>query len=425
MPNWILGNKFDTIYPHKGSIKTLWETRWKFACQKGVYPFHDGSYEDFEPIFQKLISENINDASTDEYTSTFFPISSDLESQASQALDSGKTDDAIDLLRRAAVVYRISRFPYVDITQPNSIKRAAFERQKQVYLKAASRWDPPIKEIIIPHSSRGRNDGQEIPIYTRIPRNARPDNPVPVVFIMTGLDGYRPDNSQRTHEIIGRGWAVVIAEIPGTADSPADPADPSSPDRLWDSVFAYMATQPMLDMSQVVLWGLSAGGFYAIRAAHTHASRLRGAIAHGAGCHYFLDKEWLSRVDDHEYPFSCVDTFLLRRFKGYGLIICRIMPGWTKKYGYDDTQVFVQEARKKFSLVETGIVDRPSCRLLLLNGVADGITPIEDSLLLFNHGSPKEGRFFEGLPHMGYPDSLPVAYRWLEDLLPGEPKQKN
>lgn len=31
MPNWILGNKFDTIYPHKGSIKTLWETRWKFA----------------------------------------------------------------------------------------------------------------------------------------------------------------------------------------------------------------------------------------------------------------------------------------------------------------------------------------------------------------------------------------------------------
>lgn len=43
------------------------------------------------------------------------------------------------------------------------------------------------------------------------------------------------------------------------------------------------------------------------------------------------------------------------------------MPGWTKKYGYDDTEVFVQEARKKFSLVETGIVDRPSCRLLLLN----------------------------------------------------------
>lgn len=24
-------------------------------CQKSIYPFHDGAYEDFEPIFQKLI----------------------------------------------------------------------------------------------------------------------------------------------------------------------------------------------------------------------------------------------------------------------------------------------------------------------------------------------------------------------------------
>ena len=27
-------------------------------------------------------------------------------------------------------------------------------------------------------------------------------------------------------------------------------------------------------------------------------------------------------------------------------------------------------------------------------------------------------RFFENLPHMGYPDSLPVAYEWLEGLFP-------
>ncbi|KAB8229403.1 heptaketide hydrolyase ayg1 [Aspergillus alliaceus] len=406
MTNWILGDKFDTIYPHKGCIKALWETRWKFACKKGVYPFHDGCYEDFEPIFRKLISENINDASTDEYTSTFFPTASELESRASEAMDAGHTHHAIDLFRRAAVVYRISRFPYVDIAQPDSIKRTAFDLQKKVYLKSASQWNPPIKEVTIPHTHRSGNDGPQIPIYIRWPSNARPEAPVPVIFIMTGLDGYRPDNSQRTHEITARGWAVVIAEIPGTADCPADPADPTSPDRVWDSIFAYMATQPMLDINQVVLWGLSAGGFYAIRAAHTHAARLRGAIAHGAGCHYFLDQEWLSRVDDHEYPFS-------------------IMPGWAKKYGYDDVQLFRQEAREKFSLLETGILDRPSCRLLLLNGVDDGVTPIEDSLTLFNHGSPKEGRFFEGLPHMGYPDSLPVAYKWLEDLLPSESRQSN
>lgn len=43
--------------------------------------------------------------------------------------------------------------------------------------------------------------------------------------------------------------------------------------------------------------------------------------------------------------------------------------------------------------METGIVDQPSCRLLLLNGVDDGVVPIEDCLVLFEHGSAKEGRY--------------------------------
>lgn len=35
MVNWILGDKFDTVYPHQGSIKVLWESKWKFC----VCPF--------------------------------------------------------------------------------------------------------------------------------------------------------------------------------------------------------------------------------------------------------------------------------------------------------------------------------------------------------------------------------------------------
>lgn len=35
---WILGEKFDTVYPHKGSIKVLWESRWKFAvCKTQIF----------------------------------------------------------------------------------------------------------------------------------------------------------------------------------------------------------------------------------------------------------------------------------------------------------------------------------------------------------------------------------------------------
>lgn len=408
MPQWILGDRFETTYPHKGSIKALWETKWKFCASKSIYPFHDGAFEDFEPIFEKLIAENINDAFSDAYTNAFLPIASSLETQAVEALKYGHADKAADLYRRASVVLRISRFPYVSPSSKpeTSIKRVAFDRQKDVYLKAASLWNPMIKEESIPHKYATGKDGSQIPIYIRVPDEAS-EHPVPVVLIMTGLDGYRPDNSQRTHEIINRGWATVIVEIPGTADSPADPADPESPDRLWSSVLDYMAQRPEFDMTRVAVWGLSAGGFYAIRAACTHRDRLIGSMAHGPGSHHFLDPDWLRKVNDHEYPFTITDS-------------------WAEKYGYDNTEDFVQNAQKKFSLVETGVVDQPNCRLLLLNGVDDGVVPIEDCHVLFNHGGPKEGRFFEGMVHMGYPNSLPVSYKWLEDLLsPGKTEVKN
>ncbi|KAL1997204.1 hypothetical protein VTN49DRAFT_7351 [Thermomyces lanuginosus] len=400
MEKWIMGDKFSEIYPHKGSIKNLWELKWKFACQKSVYPFHDGAYEDFEPIFRKLIAENINDGYSAAYTNAFAPTALALEKKADEALSKGDSEKASEFYRRAAVVYRISRFPYVSpFDGKDSAKRAAYERQKEVYLKAASIWKPPIKEVIIEHKHRAEKDGATIPILVRIPEGANSSNPVPVVLIMTGLDGYRTDNSQRSHEIVRRGWACVICEIPGTADSPADPADPESPDRLWDSVFDYMSSRPEFDMRNVAAWGLSAGGFYAIRAASTHRDRLIGSIAHGPGCHYFLDEGWLAKVDNHEYPFA-------------------LTPAMVRKFGFKNVDEMKKEGQKKFSLIETGIAQRPSCRLLLLNGVDDGLVPIEDCLILFNHGSYKEGRFFENLPHMGYPDSLPVAYEWLEGLFP-------
>lgn len=28
--NWILGSKFDEVYPHLTGVKALWETKWKF-----------------------------------------------------------------------------------------------------------------------------------------------------------------------------------------------------------------------------------------------------------------------------------------------------------------------------------------------------------------------------------------------------------
>jgi dienelactone hydrolase len=173
-------------------------------------------------------------------------------------------------------------------------------------MKAASKWEEPVKEIMLPHTAAKGADRNTIPVYVRLPRGTNEGNKAPTVLLITGLDGYRPDNTQRCNEFLARGWGCVIAEIPGTADCPADPADPESGDRLWTSVLDWMEKQGTFDMKKVMTWGLSCGGYYAVRIAHTHKDRLKGSIGQGAAVHYFFGSDWIEKADGHEYPFSLV-----------------------------------------------------------------------------------------------------------------------
>ncbi|SPO03792.1 probable yellowish-green 1 protein [Cephalotrichum gorgonifer] len=397
---WLMGTEaFERRMPHHEGIKALWETKWKFPCSKSVYPFHDGLLEDFEPIFEHLIKNNINDGTSPEYTNAFIPTADALSAKGDEAHSAGDTKTAIALYLRAACVLRIARFPYItSFPDVNcSAKWAAWESQKKIYLRAGSLFERPVEEVSIPHVFASGRDRNSVPVYVRTPP-AREGEKCPVVLLITGLDGYRPDNTTRCDEFLARGWASVVAECPGTADCPSDAADPAAPDRLWDSVLAWMAADGRFDMGRVAVWGLSAGGYYAVRIAHTHRERVAGVVAQGAGCHHFFGREWLSRVDGHEYPFQ-------------------LTPAMAMKHGYDSVEDYKVGVQKKFSLLETGIIKGPSTRLLLINGTLDGLMPIEDSMMLLEHGTPKEAGFFPGALHMGYPMANSSVYPWMESVL--------
>jgi len=170
-------------------------------------------------------------------------------------------------------------------------------------MKAASKWPAPVEEVLIPHTAREGADRDKIPLYVRLVQGKEKEK-TPVVLLLTGLDGYRPDNTGRIDEFLARGWASVVVEIPGTADCPADPSDAKSTDRLWTSILDWMEAQGTFDMKRVLVWGLSAGGYHAVRIAHTHRDRLRGVVAQGAGVHHFFGKDWLEKAEGHEYPFQ-------------------------------------------------------------------------------------------------------------------------
>ncbi|OCK76943.1 pigment biosynthesis protein Ayg1 [Lepidopterella palustris CBS 459.81] len=399
--NWILGDLFTKDYGHRGSIARLWELRWMFPCRRGVYPFHDGQYSDFAPIFEKLIASNTNDPYSDAYTSAFLPTADLLLAQATEA-ETNDREMAIKLYKRANAVYRLARFPYIG----TPLKKNVYETQKAVYLRGAKLWDVPVTDVVIPFTDRAEGDGKEIPLYLRVPPSASKENPCPVVLLITGLDGHRPDNTERTEEHLARGWATVICDIPGTTvDCPASKTDPLSPDRLFTTILAWISSQPHLNARKVIAWGLSAGGYYAIRLAHTHSSQLAGSVGHGAGVHHYIGREWLNEIGKHEYPFGLEQAYC-------------------QKYGYRDFEEMKDKCQKQFSLVDgegEGVAvvgaGMKSCRLLLVNGMLDGCMPVEDSMLLMEYGSPKEARFIQGRAHMGYPEANSVVYPWMEQVM--------
>lgn len=84
-----------------------------------------------------------------------------------------------------------------------------WELQKKTYLKAGALWLNPVEEVQVKHRYAEGRDRGEIPVYVRVPKMAHIDgkqDTFPVVLLMTGLDGYRPDNTVRCEELLARGW---------------------------------------------------------------------------------------------------------------------------------------------------------------------------------------------------------------------------
>ena len=219
-----------------------------------------------------------------------------------------------------------------------------------------------------------------------------------------------PITRRAPQQHVDRGFATLSFEIPGTGDCPAAPNDPASPDRLMSSVLDWvtaLASEYGFDLTKVVARGISTGGYYALRIAHTHADRLFAVVAQGGGCHHMFDPAWIGAQDRMEYPFALAEALAY-------------------KYGYRDTDYPAAVARyaaegSKFSLVEAGIVGRPTCKLLVINGMEDSIFPIEDSFIVAVEGDKKDLIARGDRGHMGNPGAEELLYQWIDDTLAGKP----
>lgn len=396
-------------FAHHESVSALWAQKWRAPCSAGIYPFTDGRVEDFDPIFAELVRISGDDPAflhrPDDYAAPFLSVAERLVSHADEALGAGQRDEAKNLYLRAAAVYRIARFPI----NRSRLGQHAWAKGKTAYRAAGRLLDPPNLPIAIPFTAADAAAGDlpgPIGAYLRIPAGTAPANGWPVLLFICGLDAYRTDNTPRIDEHLRRGVATVSFEIPGTGDCPAAPNDPTSPDRLMQSVLDWVrdsAGQYGFDAGRILARGISTGGYYAFRVARTHAPALFAVVAEVGGCHHMFDPAWIAAQNQMEYPFALADALAY-------------------KFGYRDADLaaairrYVAEARK-FSLLDAGILDRPSCRLLVIDGMEDSIFPIEDNFIVAAKGTGKDLIARGNRGHMGNPGAEEIIYDWMDQAL--------
>ena len=397
-------------FSHHDSVSALWAQKWRVPCQHGIYPFTDAKVEDFDPIFEELIkvSEDKTDIlyRPDEYAKPFLPAAEHLVAEAKDAEKGGNTSEARDLYLRAAAVYRIARFPI----NRSPISQEAWKRGKDAYVKGGQYLSPPSVGIDIPFKYADVSAGdvdRPIQAYLRMPVGETPKEGWPVMLFICGLDAYKTDHTPRTQLHVDRGFVTLSFEIPGTGDCPAAPNDPSSPDRLMSSVLDWVVANSAayaFNPTKVLARGISTGGYYAMRIAHTHADRLFAVVAQGGGCHHMFDAAWIGAQNQMEYPFALADALAY-------------------KFGYrgsDAIAAYSADARK-FSLLASGVLDKPSCKLLVLDGMEDSIFPIEDNFIVGVRGDKKDLLARGNRGHMGNPGAEDILYDWIDNVLSGKP----
>ena len=315
------------------------------------------------------------------------------EPHQARAAAAERAEDGPTAMREYLAAYefwRLARYP-----APNSTpKKEAYRASQQMYLKAAYWFDPPLQRVFIPFSPKSDAEGQFIVADLRVPKQTPP--PHPVVVHWGGIDSFKEE--RRAEPYLVRGLASLAMDMPGVGDAPLD----GSPDaeRLWDAVFDWIAAQEELDPQRVAIHGGSTGGYWAAKLAHTHRDRIRAAVDHGGPAHFAFQRNWIDRAQTGEYPFELAETlaaaFGLRSYEDW----VRTAPG--------------------LSLLDQGVLDRPSAPLLLVNGVLDSIFPVQDMYVLLEHGDPKVARLFADEAHMGGAQAMPTIVEWLAEQLSSE-----
>jgi esterase FrsA len=308
------------------------------------------------------------------------------EAEAAERVDD--LEAARDAWWQAYQAAFLGRYPI-----PNHpLKQRSYEQAREYFVKATALDAPPVEVVTVPFDGR-EGEGRHVRFYLVRPVGVqRP----PVVMAWAGIDTWKEEMYERMGRLLAdRGYAAILIDMPGVGESPVLAGTDS--ERQWDPVFDWVDSRDDLDGSRIGVIGGSFGGYWAMKLAHTHRARLRCAVNWGGGVHITFTPEWQEKS---------------RNASSYLIDLMAARAGLFGGSTFEDYVARCQE----LSLLDQGILDRPSAPLLLTNGRNDVQNSIDDIYLSLDHGSPKAARVFDG-GHMGEGPVVPTIIEWVDSQL--------
>jgi len=266
----------------------------------------------------------------------------------------GKLIAASQAYDQASVYFGLAKYPHIARTEAEN---TALDRQLAAYRKSFELSGYGYRVV---HATL---DESRVTGLLHLPQPERHPAPYPLVIGTNGLDVFAAESGPLVRDLLNRGIAVLMSDIPGTGLNSAVPLRPDF-ERLWLVFLDHLQRDPTLDVTRVGAFGMSFGGNAAVKLAMTREQDFL-AIANICG------------------PVHEVFTLSPAQV---GAIEAMYLDGLVDRLHLPDTEpTTIVAAARGFSLVSQGLIgqgQRTRVPILSLNAREDYVAPEQDLQLV-------------------------------------------